>query len=207
MLIAMRRLNKEAQERTREVDAEVVAFALKPIADDLREKYAEHPQVVEHLGRVEADKIAHLDQFKPRTESVEESTHSSLGTRSEDDHFLKYRLNVPVDNSGTEGVPVIPSDNVKNLVLDERVVVAVRDGKFHVYAVSTIDEGIEVLTEVPAGRRDEEGAYPEGSIHAMVEERLVEMARTAKQFAEEMGARPTTRTRKSRRITGKRPNA
>ncbi len=88
--------------------------------------------------------------------------------------------------TGDQGV-MVSSDNIKNLVLDERAVAAIRDGKFHIYAVSTVDEGIEVLTEVPADRRDEEGAYPEGSIHAMVEERLVEMARTAKQFAKSLG--------------------
>jgi lon-related putative ATP-dependent protease len=102
MLIAMRRLNKEAQERTKGVDAEVVAFALKPIVEDLQEKYAAHPEVVAHLGRVEADMIAHLDHFKPSTEAAGPQV-----TGPEGDHFLKYRLNVLVDNSGTEGAPVV----------------------------------------------------------------------------------------------------
>ena len=87
--------------------------------------------------------------------------------------------------TGTQGV-MIPSDNVKNLVLHERVDTAVKGGQFHIYAVSHVDEGIEVLTGVPAGQPDEEGVYPEGSIHARVEERLVQMARTAKQFAKSL---------------------
>jgi len=106
MLIGMRRLNKEAQERTKDVDAEVVAFALKPIVEDLQEKYAEHPEVVEHLGRVEADMIGRLNQFKPSAEPAETAA-GPQGMGPEDDYFLKYRINVLVDNSGTEGAPVV----------------------------------------------------------------------------------------------------
>lgn len=76
--------------------------------------------------------------------------------------------------TGDQGV-LIPHQNVKNLMLREEVVDAVRDGKFHVYAVHHIDEGIEILTGVPAGVRGEDGIYPEDTIHGRVERRLQEI--------------------------------
>ncbi len=78
--------------------------------------------------------------------------------------------------TGAQGV-MIPKDNVRNLVLNSEVVEAVRDGKFHIYAVSTIDEGIEVLTGVEAGDLNDDGEYPEGTVHNRVEQRLREMSR------------------------------
>lgn len=76
--------------------------------------------------------------------------------------------------TGEEGV-MIPSANVKNLMLSKEVIQAVRSGKFHVYAVPTIDEGIEVLTNVPAGTPGPKGAWTEGSINARVQDRLAEL--------------------------------
>ena len=78
--------------------------------------------------------------------------------------------------TGTQGV-MIPKDNVRNLVLNADVVKAVRDGEFRIYAASTIDEGIEVLTGVEAGELNSDGEYPEGTVHHLVEQRLREMAR------------------------------
>ena len=63
------------------------------------------------------------------------------------------------------------------------VVEAARQGKFHIYAVSTIDEGIEVLTGLPAGQRDENGAYPEGSVNHLVLKKLQEYTDRQKKFA------------------------
>ena len=63
------------------------------------------------------------------------------------------------------------------------MVEAVREGRFHIYAVSNIDEGIEVLTGVPAGEVDAEGGYPEGTVHYLVEQRLEELASRAREFA------------------------
>ena len=77
--------------------------------------------------------------------------------------------------TGSQGV-MIPRDNIRNLTLKPEVVKAVRDGEFHIYAVSTIDEGIEVLTGVEAGELDDDGGYPNGTVHALVEQRLSEMA-------------------------------
>jgi predicted ATP-dependent protease len=78
--------------------------------------------------------------------------------------------------TGAQGV-VIPASNVKNLMLREDVVEAVKDGRFHVYPVENIDEGIEVLTGLPAGKLDEKGRYPENTINYKVQEKLDKMAK------------------------------
>ena len=72
---------------------------------------------------------------------------------------------------GSHGV-IIPIQNVKNLHLCDEVVQSVKDGKFHIYAVSTIDEGIEILTGVPAGKRNKDGKYPAGTIKYLAYEKL-----------------------------------
>jgi lon-related putative ATP-dependent protease len=77
--------------------------------------------------------------------------------------------------SGSQGV-LIPASNVKNLMLRHDVVDAVAAGKFHVYPVETIDQGIEILTGVPAGQRDAVGQFPGGTINHRVERRLSEFA-------------------------------
>lgn len=84
--------------------------------------------------------------------------------------------------SSEQGV-LIPSANVKHLMLREDVVEACAQGKFHVYAVSTVDEGIEILTGMAAGVADAQGRYPEGSVNRRVEERLHAMAEAARAFA------------------------
>ena len=71
---------------------------------------------------------------------------------------------------------IIPAANVPNLMLDEEVIDAVHAGQFHVWAVSTIDEGIELLTGHPAGQRGPDGQYPEGTVHRLVEDRLRDYA-------------------------------
>lgn len=71
-----------------------------------------------------------------------------------------------------EQAVMIPSQNTRNLMLREDVVTAVREGKFHIYAVSTIDEGIEVLTGLPAGERKADGSYPEASVNFLADQRL-----------------------------------
>ncbi|MCW4050170.1 MAG: AAA family ATPase [Candidatus Bathyarchaeota archaeon] len=82
---------------------------------------------------------------------------------------------------GSHGV-VIPESNVKNLMLKEAVVEAIKEGKFHIYPVKTIDEGIEVLTGVPAGELHEDGSYPEGTINYFVQVKLNELAQIAKEY-------------------------
>lgn len=83
--------------------------------------------------------------------------------------------------TGEQGC-MIPRANVHNLMLKEEIVDAVRNGKFHVWAVKTIDEGIEVLTGVAAGKRSKDGTYPEGTINALVQKKLSDMAQAVKEF-------------------------
>ncbi len=73
--------------------------------------------------------------------------------------------------AGHQGV-MIPKSNVKNLMLNREVVQAVKDGKFAIYPVETIQEGIEILTGVPAGVPDEKGDFPSDTIYGMVQKTL-----------------------------------
>ena len=73
--------------------------------------------------------------------------------------------------NGEQGV-IIPKQNVRNLSLNDEVIESVKKGKFHIYAVSTIDEGIEILTGVPAGKKDKNGKFPLGTINYLVHEKL-----------------------------------
>jgi len=82
--------------------------------------------------------------------------------------------------TGAQGV-MIPVQNSRNLMLREDVVRAVREGRFHIYSIASIDEGIEILTGVPAGARVD-GAYPEGTVNYRVEQRLKELAEKMKKF-------------------------
>jgi hypothetical protein len=70
-------------------------------------------------------------------------------------------------------------------MLDEEVVDAVSEGKFHIYSATTIDEGIEILTGVPAGEKQDDGKYPEGTINYLVDKKLKEMAEKLKEFGSE----------------------
>ena len=73
--------------------------------------------------------------------------------------------------NGNHGV-IIPKQNVRNLNLTDEVIEAVKHKKFHIYAISTIDEGIEILTGVPAGKKDKNGKFPAGTINSLVYEKL-----------------------------------
>ncbi len=84
--------------------------------------------------------------------------------------------------TGEQGV-MIPASNVQNLMLKDEVVDAIGAGSFHIWPVATIDEGIEVLTGVPAGVPGPDGSYPEGSIHHLVDKRLGEMAQSLKNYS------------------------
>lgn len=86
-----------------------------------------------------------------------------------------FRLCAQEGLTGNQGV-MIPASNVKNLMLDETVIEAMVAGKFHLWAVSTIDEGIAVLTGVEAGTADADGHYPDGSVNGRVVRRLTEYA-------------------------------
>ena len=84
---------------------------------------------------------------------------------------------------GDEGV-LIPESNVQHLMLSEEVVEAVKQGRFHIYPVRTIDEGIEILTGIRAGVLREDGSYEAESVHFKANQRLAEMAKKIPRFAE-----------------------
>ncbi len=84
--------------------------------------------------------------------------------------------------TGGQGV-LIPHQNLRNLMLNDEVTEAVQDGRFGIWAVRSIDEGIEVLTGLPAGEADDQGNYPEGTLNFLVAQRLSEMADLLRRFA------------------------
>ena len=80
---------------------------------------------------------------------------------------------------GNHGV-MIPVQNVQNLSLSDEIIEAVKNKKFHIYAISTIEEGIEILTGVPAGKKDANGHFPAGSINYLAYEKLKKYAKLSK---------------------------
>ena len=83
--------------------------------------------------------------------------------------------------TGNQGV-LIPSANVRHLMLNRRVVSAVEADRFHIFPIATIDQGITVLTGTPAGQRDTSGRFPTGSINERVEQRLTALAERRRAF-------------------------
>lgn len=77
--------------------------------------------------------------------------------------------------TGEQGI-LMPYQNIKNLNLSDEVIKAVKDGKFHIYAIKTVDEGIELLTGVPAGRKNKNGEYTVGTVNYLVSEKLKKYA-------------------------------
>ncbi|TRO46850.1 ATP-binding protein [Candidatus Bathyarchaeota archaeon] len=90
--------------------------------------------------------------------------------------------------TGKHGV-MIPASNVQNLMLKEEVVDAVKAGKFHIYSVKTIDEGIEVLTGTKAGNRRKDYTFEEGTVNFMVDKQLKSMAEKLKEFPSDLETR------------------
>ena len=86
--------------------------------------------------------------------------------------------------TGKQGV-IVPSSNVQNLMLREDVVEAIRQGKFAIYSVGSVDEGIEVLTGVKAGKRLQDGKFEEGSINGLVQKRLEQLAKVMRDFGKD----------------------
>ena len=73
--------------------------------------------------------------------------------------------------TGDQGV-IIPRTNVGNLMLREDVISAVREGKFHIYAIDTVDDGIEILTGIKAGKANAKGEFPKDSVNWKVKQSL-----------------------------------
>ncbi len=86
--------------------------------------------------------------------------------------------------TGKQGV-VMPQKNVKDLMLKKEVVEAVKKGRFHIYPIKTIEEGIEILTGIRAGKRRKDGTYTKGSLFRLVDDRLRAYAEKARDFAKE----------------------
>lgn len=99
--------------------------------------------------------------------------------------------------TGEQGV-IIPQTNVPHLMLKPEVLDAVEAGKFHVWAISTVDEGVEVLTGLPAGARRKDGTFEPGTVHARVQQRLATFAARMARF----GQRPTRMRRRSPSLAG-----
>ena len=83
--------------------------------------------------------------------------------------------------TGDQGV-IIPGSNIRSLMLKEEILEAVAEGKFHIWSVKDIDEGISILTGVEAGKRTENGSFEKDSVNARVDKRLEEMAGRMRQF-------------------------
>lgn len=79
---------------------------------------------------------------------------------------------------------LIPEANVKHLLLRKDVVDAVADEKFHIYPIKTVDDGLELLTGLSAGKPDENGSYPEDTVNCMVQKKLAAMAENMRQFSQ-----------------------
>jgi len=106
------------------------------------------------------------------------------GVNQKIEGFFDVCRAAPGGLTGEQGV-IIPEANVKNLMLREDVVAAVAAGAFHIYPVRTVDEGMAILTGVPAGERGPDGRYPEGTVNARVDARLRELAQRLREFGRE----------------------
>ncbi len=81
---------------------------------------------------------------------------------------------------------MIPHKNIRNLMLDQEVVDAVAEGKFHIWPVTTVEEGLKILTGMDAGTLQEDGTYPEGTIYRKVDDRLKEISEIVRKFGKEL---------------------
>jgi lon-related putative ATP-dependent protease len=85
--------------------------------------------------------------------------------------------------NGNHGV-IIPAKNLRNLMLKQELVDSVKEGRFHIWPISTVEEGVEILTGMGAGVLQPDGSYPEGTFFRKVDERLVELAEIVRRFGE-----------------------
>ena len=87
--------------------------------------------------------------------------------------------------TGEQGV-MIPHKNIRNLMLDQEVVDAVAEGKFHIWPVTTVEEGLSILTGIDAGKLQEDGSYPEATVYRKVDDRLKEISEIVRKFAKDL---------------------
>ncbi len=93
-----------------------------------------------------------------------------------------YRVCKGKGLTGTQGV-MIPKSNMKDLQLRDNVIDAVRKGKFHIYPIEVIEEGVELLMKTKAGEKMPDGTYPSDSVYGRVDRRLRQMAATLRKFS------------------------
>jgi len=104
--------------------------------------------------------------------------------------------------SGDQGV-IIPKGNITDLMLKKELVAAVEKGDFHIYAIKYMDEGIEILTGMRAGRKNKRGAYPKNTLNYLVTERLTKMSESIKESEQRKKrkvAKKVTTHRQKRRV-------
>ena len=89
--------------------------------------------------------------------------------------------------TGEQGV-MIPDKNIRNLMLEQEVVDAVAEGKFHIWPVTTVEEGLSILTGMDAGKLQEDGSYPEGTVYRKADDRLKEISEIVRKFSKELEA-------------------
>ncbi len=77
----------------------------------------------------------------------------------------------------------MPAANTQHLMLEERVIDAVKQGAFHIYAISTIDEALTLLTGLPAGKPDDKGEYPTDSVNGKVMAKIEAWIQVTQKFA------------------------
>lgn len=85
---------------------------------------------------------------------------------------------------GSQGV-IIPERNVKNLMLRQNVIDAVKAEKFHIHIIDHVEEGVEILMGIPAGEPDKDGEYPEGTLNYLVAKRLTDIREALKEKKKE----------------------
>jgi ATP-dependent Lon protease len=85
--------------------------------------------------------------------------------------------------TGSQGV-IIPHQNVEDLMLRKDVVVAVQEKRFHIYPVETIDQGIQILTGIKAGKKRADGGYEKGTVNELVDKKLRALAEDLEKFGE-----------------------
>lgn len=88
--------------------------------------------------------------------------------------------------SGTQGV-IVPAGNVKHLMLRQDLLAAVRQQQFHIYAISDVDQAMELLTGLPAGTADDTGRYPPDTLNAAVQHRLDELSELRRRYIQSAG--------------------
>ena len=88
--------------------------------------------------------------------------------------------------NGEHGV-IIPRKNLKHMMVNKDVTEAVQDGKFNIYTIDNIEDGIEILTGMPAGELQPDGNYPEGTLNFLVSKRLEELSKALKETEDENG--------------------